>query len=304
MIGRLGGAAIVVGGVVVSSGCSLLFDLGRTQCETAADCSGFPGSSCEDNVCVAAPSGPGAGGAGAGGGGAGGEVDPRWACLGTFETPKPPAGQEILQTLRFEWAVGDPGVVPPISKLTLCSSLDFDCTSPTDLPLPDATGTIEFEVAPKAQGFIEVLCDPLDACKPTLSHLQEPVVLPMKENLTRMVTPGQYDSLVIIAEQTDDPLRAPAVLTMEDCNDDRAAGVIFETEDGDPDTVPFYFNGTLPDLEATETDEQGAAGFLNLPIKIINVVAKRKATGEFIGKATFTPRPGTISYVPIGPTPP
>jgi hypothetical protein len=304
MIARLGGAAIVVGGVVVSSGCSLLFDLGRTQCETAADCAGFPGSSCEDNVCVAAPTSS-AGGAGTwGSGGEGGVVDPRWGCLGTFETPKPPAGEKILQTLRFEWAVGDPGVAPPISKLTLCTSLDFGCTQPIDIPVPDRTGTTTFEVFPKTQGFIEVLCEPLDACKPTLSHLQEPVVLPMKENLTRMVTPGQYLTLVAIAEQTDDPERAPAVLTVEDCNDDRAAGVVVETEDADPDTVSFYFNGTLPDLEATETDEQGAAGFLNLPIKIINVIARKKDTGEFIGKATFTPQPGTISYVPIGPTPP
>ncbi|MEJ7734203.1 MAG: hypothetical protein WKG00_34035 [Polyangiaceae bacterium] len=297
------------GGVVAGSGCSLLFDLGRTQCETAADCSGFPGSSCEDNVCVAAPtSGPGSGGAGSGGsggsGGEGGVPDARWACLGTFTTPKPPAGEKILQTLRFEYAVGDPGVPPPISKLTLCTSLDFGCTKPVDIPLPDRSGTTTFEVFPKTQGFIEVECDPAEECKKTISHLQEPVVLPMKENLVRMVTPGQYLTLVAIADQTDDPMRAPAVLTVEDCNDDRAAGVIIETEDGDPDTVSFYFNGTLPDLEATETDEQGAAGFLNLPIKIINVIARRKDTGEFIGKATFTPQAGTVSYVPIGPTPP
>lgn len=297
----------MIGGAVLGSGCSLAFDLGRTQCETTADCAGFAGSTCQDNVCVV-PIGPGAGGAGGGSsaggtGGTGGADDPRWACLGTFQTPKPPAGELIKQTLRFEYATGTPGTPPPITKLTLCTSLDLECDSGTELDAIDRTGTVFFEVAPKTQGFIEVECATPEDCFPTITHLQEPVILPMKENLTRMVTPGVFSALVIAAKQEYFDTHAPAVLTLEDCNDDRAAGVIFETLDGDDKTVGFYFNGTLPDTEATQTDEQGAAGFLNLPIKIINVIARRADTNQFIGKATFTPRAGTISYVPIGPTP-
>jgi hypothetical protein len=290
-----------------AAGCSLAFDLGRQQCENTSDCeiAGFKGAVCKDHVCVppAGPGGPGGGGAGAGAGsgagGSGGAPDPAWACLGSFQTPQPPAGQNIAYQYRFEYAT-QANVVPAGLTVKLCSSLDVDCQTPVTIPPPDAKGVVAFDQPPSFRGFLDVTSD--DTMH-SFAYLESPIVLPPKENLVRLIRPNEFTAILAAAQQTYDPMRGIAVVLTDDCLDERSAGVALETLQTDPKTVGFYFRGNLPDLKATSTDDEGAGGYLNLPISLITVDAKRADTKQLIGEASFQSRPGVISYVFVGPTP-
>lgn len=284
--------------VAVASSCSLAFDLGREQCTSAADCTalGSEGATCVDNVCVPAA---GTGGGATGGGGAGGGVDPAWACLGSFETP---TAAMIAHTFRFEYATAA-GVPPPDLAIELCSSLDVACANPVPgIPQPDAMGSVTLELAPTFTGFLKI--NSSDTLMPSVAYLQSPVVLPPNENVIRLIRPSEFAALVAASKQTYDDTRGVAVILTDNCLDQRSAGVVITTSDTDPDTVGFYFRGNLPDVEATSTDEQGAAGFLNLPLGIVTVDGFVGVDGPFIGEASFEARAGTISYVTVGPTPP
>jgi hypothetical protein len=286
------GAFVAV--ALVATSCSLAFDLGREQCAGDGDCAalGADGAKCVDNVCVVGSSGTG------GDGGGGGGVDPAWACLGSFETP---TATTIAHKFRFEYATAA-GVPPPDLAIELCSSLDVDCANPVPgIPQPDSTGTVTLELAPTFTGFLKITSS--DMLMPSVAYLQSPVILPPNENVIRLIRPTEFAALVTASKQTYDDTRGVAVILTDNCLDARSAGVVITTTDTDPDTVAFYFRGNLPDVEAASTDEQGAAGFLNLPLGIVTVDGFVGADGPFIGEASFEARAGTISYVTVGPTP-
>ena len=82
-----------------------------------------------------------------------------------------------------------------------------------------------------------------------------------------------------------------------------AAEVKLISPDADAQTQPFYFKDGAPNIEETQTDEQGAGGYLNLPInKVIRLEMHRATTDELIGTTSFRARAGAIVYVPLGPT--
>ncbi len=285
------GAAVLF---VAGGGCSIAFDLDREQCTEASDCSGFANATCQDNVCVALDV---SGGGGAGGSG-GGAVDPQWACLPGFEAPVPP-GDTIQHNYRVEMATGAPGTVPMGLAIEVCNTLDLMCTSPVDTPAPDANGAVLLDLDVAFDGYLRVTSD---ESMPTIVVLQRPVKFPQEQKVIRVIGQTNFEGLVSAADVTWDMTRGVAVVLTNNCLDMRAAGVRVESSDSDAETVTFHFKGALPDPESTQTDEQGAAGFLNMPVGIAGVDIFRVSTGEYIGSASFRSQPGVISYVPIGPT--
>ena len=279
----------------VSGACSLAFELDREQCETSADCeaAGFADATCVDKVC--APSAV----EGGGGSGGGEPVDPRWSCLAAFEPPL--VEGPIRYSYRFELATAPPGTPPADLTVKLCTAIDVACANPVaGFPAPDADGSVSFEVDANFKGFIEASSP---AILPTIAFLETPVILPPTQKIIRVIGQTDFMNLVSIAGETWDPTRGTAVVLTNDCADERSAGVSIEqTNTVDPGTVPFYFKGSLPVTTATETDAQGAAGFLNLPVGVVNVETRRASTGERIGSTSFQSRAGTISYAPLGPT--
>lgn len=281
--------------------CSLAFDLDREQCEQAADCSdvGFA-ATCENKVCVAISEGGGGGGTGTGGAGGSPPVDPLWGCLGTFQSPVTSPDQMIPYHYRVE-GVLDPGVPPVGLTVKLCALLDFGCASPLPLDPPDADGNVFFTLRADFEAFLEIEGTDL---MPTRAHLPvPPVVIPPKEKIIRAVTNPEFQQLVDASGQNYDPMRGIAVMLTVDCNDDRAAGVQLTTEDADATTVDYYFKNQIPIFNATQTDDQGAGGWVNLPTGLVSGRATLASSLRSIGSASFNSRPGTISYVPIGPTP-
>jgi hypothetical protein len=211
----------------------------------------------------------------------------------------PEPGEPITYTFRFELAVS-PNTPPPGLAVQLCALLDVDCQAPVPgLPAPDASGTLVFEADAAFEGFLQISADDL---VPSLAFLPAPIVLPPTEKVIRVVRTPEFNAIIASTGQTYDPTRGVAIVLTSDCQDARAAGVVLESANADAASVPYYFKGQIPDLMATETDMQGAGGWLNLPAELVTVTARRAGTGEFIGVVGFRSRAGTISYAPIGPT--
>lgn len=284
----------------VGSSCSLAFDLGREQCETADDCAevGFA-ATCQNKVCVAISEG-GGGQTGQGGQGGQGGEDPHWSCLGGFQPPAPGPGGLVAYHYRIELAV-NPGVPPPDLAVQLCGLLDFNCTSPLPIDPPDADGNVMFEIGADVEAYLDITATDL---KPTRAYLPvPPVVMPPKEKVIRVVREMEFANIVATSGKTYDPTRGTAIMLTVDCNDDRAANVQLQTDDLDSQTISYYFKGQLPNFTVTETDLQGAGGWVNLPVGLVNARAVRASNGEAIGSASFESRANGLAYVPIGPTP-
>lgn len=317
--------AIVCTGV----GCSLLVDADRPQCTTDADCQarGFGDAICVEALCqTAAPSRPeeadapreepsaavivarDAGGdapsthladAGRPALDAGG--DPVWGCLDNFAPPSVAAGSLVSYRLRFER--GRQANVPPEGlTLRLCRNDDATCAAPiADIPEPDATGLLTLELDPSFRGYLEV--EATDHM-PSLASLPPLVVSPPEPQIIRLIERFDFFALMATTDIPYDSDRGFAIALTNSCHDQRAAGVVLSSAGIDEQTAAYYYRNGQPSLEAQQTDAQGAGGWSQLPVGTIVAEARRADTLELIGAVEFESRPGFVSYIPIGPTPP
>jgi hypothetical protein len=246
-------------------------------------------------VCVV-DSSTGAGGSGAGPGTGGSEPDPRWDCIKNFVPPE--TGAMVEHFYRFEDALTEG--VPMNLDVKLCQILDNTCATPIDTPTPDANGAVALSLSSSFDGYLTVTADGLMTA---YVLLQKPVKIPQTEKVIRMASEMVLSSLAENQGADYDPLKGVTIVLASNCLDERAAGVkIFSQQAVDGDATPFYFQDEIPLLDATETDEQGAGGFINLPATFIDYVTRRGDTDEEIGTARMLARAGAITYLPIGPT--
>lgn len=282
------------------SACTLGLDLGRDQCEAARDCAelGYAGATCVAGVCQLATGSTSDTSTDASSSSTG-DPDPVWGCLGSFVQPMPVPGEKLTHIYRFELATGLPGVPPADLAVKLCNKLDLECAAPISSPIPDARGAVSIDLDPAFDGFIEATSS---ETLPALVAMQKPVVIPQTEKVVRMASAAVRDLLVAGTGETLDESRGVALILTGDCSDNRAAGVSVGSPALDATSVTFYFRGALPEPEATETDMQGAAGFINIPLGFVEVTATRASTGQVIGQGSFRSKAGVISYLPLGPT--
>ncbi|NUP05916.1 MAG: hypothetical protein HOW73_07650 [Polyangiaceae bacterium] len=299
----LGWAAVIV---LHTGGCSIAFDLDQEQCESNADCvdKGFADAECRNKVCVEPANTGGSNPGGGGEGGQGGSEPPlpsNFTCLDNFVPATP--GATIHYNYRFELATAEPGTPPMNTTVKLCRSLAPTCTNPEETFTPDAEGVIEFDLEPDFPGFLELVSDPKAPIMPTIVYFEkQPIVIPGKQIVVRVIDPESFNSIAEFAGVPIDPSRGTSILLSIDCNDERTSGVTFVSDQVDEDTTPYHFKGSLPSPTATETDEQAAGGFVNMPPGSFTARATVASSGRFIGEATFLSRAGYLTYVPMGPT--
>ncbi len=97
------------------------------------------------------------------------------------------------------------------------------------------------------------------------------------------------------------------LLSVYDCEDHFASGVQIvpgTTLDAGPyPTIQFYTEGIggqeLPTTSADSTDQQGAAGILNVPVGSFVVTAKLKSTGQTVGAVSVFVNPGVAVQLVI-----
>jgi hypothetical protein len=197
-------------------------------------------------------------------------------------------GGSDLETLSGEW-IPDVGVRP-------CSLLDTTCNEgPTPTPT-DRSGQVSFILAGDFHGYFE-LSNP--ALVPGTLYPGRLLAAATDSLPAFGLTPGELDELSL-ATTGSHVLGAEAgvgvaVVTIYDCQDHQAPGISVKYTHLGLDSLPFYFNGGLPDPRATETDSFGLAGAINVPAGTEMVVATRTSDQSVIGKATFDVRPGAIS---------
>jgi hypothetical protein len=307
-----------------ASSCSLAFNLDENQCEKDDDCKarGFMNGVCQSNVCVV-------GGDTTSSGvttttGTGGNLPAGWECLGHFKYPDT-TGMTVQQDFQFLDALTQQPTMAVKAKL--CGPLDGNCTTPTMSNLkPDSMGNLTIDI-PQMPGFYLDLVDdsmgtggaggtgPL--YRNSLAYLGSPIVVPPGLKTIRLITNAGLQQLAAILSANEDPTHGVAVVLTPNCNDVRSAGVIVTTTDVDAETQIYYFKNSLPNKTATETDGEGAVGIFNLPAGTAgaprsSTFTTRLATPECIsnptscqqiGTATVFIRPGTLTYVHVGPSP-
>jgi len=69
----------------------------------------------------------------------------------------------------------------------------------------------------------------------------------------------------------------------------------------------YYYRGSVPDFNATETDSSNLdgmkGGFVKVPPGMVTLTATPRATSKPSSRATVYVRAGTITYVNLHPTP-
>lgn len=261
------------------SSCSLVVPADGQQCETIDDCvmRGFVDATCEEQVCVERP------------------VDPVWGCLGMIEEPMPTSGAtHVVTNLIVDAITGTP---PPGLTVRLCSAIDLNCESPFQADVPHTNGSVSVTVPSGFQGYLEVASD-----------TTMPAILPMgpvveDQLITEEIQLASEAIVGILASTAGfsvEPGKGHVLNLMTGCDGMGRAGVSF-VADSDAGTQ-FYLLDLAPDTEATESDESGNGGILNLDPGFVTIQTTRVSTGEFISAKRVLIRDATITYIAMTPT--
>jgi hypothetical protein len=312
--------------LATSSGCSLLLGDTPTQCSSASDCEG-EGLICVDALCV---SGGNASSSSTGTAASTTDPDPSttsttavdtqtdtgsesssttgvmippgpWGCLG-FDPPEQPDPQPgVMHTYAGRVIDTITQVAPPNLQGRVCDALDVECASPLVASLEfDDNGGYSFQVPSGFEGYLEFTSD---TTVPQILWIPGEVVedVPDEGVPLQLVSPGIRDSLLMSAGYTNDETRGLVLLVATDCEGNTAAGVRYELDTADAETVPFYLYGLLPELEAGETDSSGFGGFFNAPPGFSTMSAIHVESETELSSQRFLIRAAWISAVASGP---
>ncbi len=82
-----------------------------------------------------------------------------------------------------------------------------------------------------------------------------------------------------------------------DCQGHAARGVSVSVSPPATGSRPFYFAGAVPSSSATQTDDSGLFGYVNVAPGTYTLTATLAGTMARIGTATFDVRPGFITDI-------
>jgi hypothetical protein len=110
---------------------------------------------------------------------------------------------------------------------------------------------------------------------------------------------------ITLSYDTDGGTLGHVLLTIYDCHDHSAPGVVFipsatAPQNGQYQTLIFYTQGSgvgseLPNASAVATDNSGTGGLLNVPKGVFTVTAKLASTGKTLGLINMLVNPGVAS---------
>jgi hypothetical protein len=305
-------------GVVAATACSVLVSLDAVQCTTSADCaSRLPGGVCVDSVCSRGATSTDSGADAAVDAAdasvadaSDGAIDP-WRCVGSPSEQLNPNAQLDLAVVAFnalepittQGANGgsDLDVISasflPGVAIRPCNLLDTPCMMPvTPSQTTDDGGNAPFVLPGNFAGYFEMTQSALfpaiffpgnplaDASMPS-----DPVPLLPFAGAQNLAT-----TLDVTLETDPEAGVGLVFFLIYDCDDRHAAGVSFSLGDASPDGAVFWYDSNgIPYKTATVTDSLGAAGVVNYPAGVIQIVATEFATGRQLATATAFIRPAT-----------
>jgi hypothetical protein len=303
--------ALVLTGGVCTFGCSLVLDVEGEQCTSDDDCVGLFGRDfvcTPQRVCVEPNAGDGDGDAGMQGDG-GSNLPPEWQCI---EEPPRIVIPQQNRSLTLRLAVTDFVDLTQPEGLVgrACNGMDVDCSSPViEDVVPDNEGYLVFEDLP--HGWVGYLELEAPEYLPTLVFSNKPYTVDEMPEGPTLLT---LDSLRSITEGGGEMInedRGIVLLVVYDCLGNPAEGVrlVQEEREGEEPEMPYYFEGSLPDRDRTETiisrrltrtmNPLAVGGFNKVREGYQTFFGVLASTGQPIGRVTVQVRPLTMSIAEL-----
>lgn len=219
-----------------------------------------------------------------------------WGCLGAPPAAAP--GITGAGNVRYSVPVSSMFGLPLTNAVArVCAAADVNCASPlSEVRGLTPEGLLEVEVPVAYAGFLEFEAD---AHAPSVFHMRKPVykdtvdLVPFQPIPAAGVT--QLAGLLSIEVVPELAIVSVAAL---DCRGERAPGVAFSNDLGGRE---FYFIDGLPNVMVDATGVQGQGGFVNVPLRLVQISAEVEADGQLIGTRTILPRVGWIVGVTVRP---
>ncbi len=286
-----------------TASCSVLIDTKKEQCSVDADCTSlgaaFKNSTCDVKlkVCVeASGSGGGSGMPSGGGGGDGGDnaAGDTSSGGGPVLTPLgcPAVAASPTPTVKLSFSVSFAGALPMTPKpftVLACKRLDPNCDSAVGGPvLADNGKLIDLEVPTGFQGFLQVTnADTVSAMVFLGAKAQQDTRF---WDLT-IPTEGDVTLLGFATKTTIDRKLGSLIMITRDCKRNPIAGVVASNSTGG---TGYYFSAMAPDKTLKFTTDEGAAGWVNVPIG--TAILGGTYEGRPLSPTSVESREGWFSY--------
>lgn len=279
---RLPAALVTVAGFL-ACGCSLALKTDAEQCVNTADCTArggeFAGTICQASVCVEPPE-------------AGPPVDPKWGCIGSIE----PVQAGKMDTLTTQIVDLLSGGVPQGVSVKLCNKYDPPCASPLGTPEVAADGRITVTVPSDMEVYLDITGGKYIPTLLFLDHRAE------ETNMQELLVP--LDTVNALASQVGVPYdTAKGILLVRttDCTLKPTGGASIAIFPAGTATR-FYTIDNLPTPNASQTDSQGNAGYLNVDPGTPTVSGIVGVGGKTYGELTTLIRAGYMTALIVPPT--
>jgi hypothetical protein len=276
-------AALAAAAGFLACGCSLAFKTDAEQCVSDADCTArggeFAGTICKASVCVEPPE-------------AGPPPDPKWGCIGSIE-PLEPGKMDTLGTQVVDLLSGQ---VPQGISLKLCNKYDPACASPLGTPALSADGHISVTVPSDMEVYVEITGGKYIPTLLFLDHRAEAT------NPQELLVP--MDTVTALADQVGVPYdvsKGILLVRTTDCTLKATGGASISIFPAGTATR-FYTIDNLPTPNASQTDSQGNAGYLNVAPGNPTVTGTVGAGGKTYGELTTLIRAGYMTALIVPPT--
>jgi hypothetical protein len=238
---RRAGAWMMACWALHQTGCSVLVDSGREQCQSNLDCRvrgiAFAQSVCIDSLC---------------------QADPDWACAGSLDKTGPQEALSVPITMN-----GLATAMPVLgAELLLCNRTDFDCTAPVAQTTSDELGKALLDFPAEFAGYISVRKD--GEIEPTLVFPNLPMVAGEEIGPLILLGPNGGATLATQLGIEPKPGTGAAFLGVRNCHNQPGLGAEMAYQGNLAGAQAFYSFNYLPSRTATAVDTSGAAGLVNL----------------------------------------
>jgi hypothetical protein len=226
-----------------------------------------------------------------------------WSCVGSILWPPAKAS---TQTLTVTVRDADQKLFLGGATVKACTNTDFDCATPLAHGTAAADGTVTLQIRGDVVGF--GFQGYLDVSQPgyvpvltffsyPLSEANVPVDMPL-------LSTSSFQTTLAAGNVAYDPSLGIVQGSAGDCFMFFAPDVVMSVDPTTPKTAVYYLDGRTLSSARAATDTTGVAFIVNTPVNVhLAVRVTPLATNKVASVASVFTRPGTISTVPLIPTP-
>jgi hypothetical protein len=206
-----------------------------------------------------------------------------WSCLGA--PPAAPPSVTGAGNVRYSVLLRSLLGVPLNNVVArACQAADLSCATPVGTGQGLNGEFLSVDVPLGFAGFLEIQAD---------GHMPTMDTQPLQPIPTAAV--GQLTQALNVEAVPELAILSVAVV---DCREQRAPGASFSNNLGGRS---FYFADGVPNVEASATDISGLGGFINVPVRLVEVTAELEADGRLIGTRNVLPRASWLTVVQVRP---